>query len=91
MKKLRILSLMLVMLTMSTGLILGNNDCKSSQYGQGKAAVQTNCVVSSTGFQLFGSVLWWGTFEDGMAMCCVSVMDCNKTCDQTNETVCHPV
>lgn len=81
---------MILFSILTMGLVAGNNDCKSSQYGQGKAAVQSNCVVSATGFQLLGQ-LWWATFEDGMAMCCASVMDCNKTCDADNETVCHPV
>ena len=67
-----------------------NNDCTNSQYGEGKATVETNCVVSSTGFS-FGGVLWWGTFHDGVAKCCASVMDCSKTCNRDDETVCHGV
>ncbi|MFT6827409.1 MAG: hypothetical protein ACI9Z3_001400 [Roseivirga sp.] len=66
-----------------------NNDCINSQYGEGKATVETNCVVSSTGWSW--SQLWWSTFDDGVAKCCASVMDCSKTCDRDDETVCHGV
>lgn len=88
--------IVMVLFMLSIGLpsvfsrnINNNNDCKSSQYGEGKAAVETNCVISSTGWSW--TELWWSSFEDGMAKCCASVMDCAKTCDKDDESVCHRV
>jgi hypothetical protein len=66
-----------------------NNDGKDSLYGEGKTPTESNCVVSLTRFSW--SQLWWATFEDGVALCCASVMDCSLTCDRDDETVCHGV
>ena len=90
MKKISSSLLAILFMALTINIASANNDCTSSQYGQGKAPVQTNCVVSETGFQLFG-ILWWSNFYDGVSMCCASVMDCEKTCDGDNETVCHRV
>ena len=88
MKTVRTFCLILFSTLGATNLASANNDCTSSQYGQGKVHLETNCVVSDTGFEASG-VIWWANFYDGVAVCCQSVMDCNKSCDKDNEQVCR--
>lgn len=81
--------LVLILLAFYSNISNANNDCAEvSQYGQGKAPVETNCVVSETGFEAFG-IIWWANFYDGVAICCQSVMDCSKSCDKDSEKVCR--